>query len=554
MTHRDRDATPEIEELRTRLAEAEEMLAAIRNGAVDALVVQGPDGTQVFSLVGADQTYRVLVEQMSEGTTTVTRDGVILYSNHAAADMLRVPLDRLIGRHVAEVLGQETWEVFKPMLRDAFAGGTHLGREMMFRRPDGTELPVLVSLRRLDIYPDAVVSVVTADLTAQKASEAALRRSQAELEARVTQLRLLAAELTHAEQRERRRLARILHDHLQQILVSVKLQAGSIRRRTREPGTSKAAQEMEALLGEALDASRSLTLELSPPLLHERGLVPTLEWLARWMGEKHKIAVHTSLEPGAEPAAEDVRVFLYHAARELLLNVRKHAGADQATLSLWSLPDGRLRLEVADEGAGFDTSIRRSDASSGFGLFSIRERLAPLGGTLEVASEPGKGTRVTLIAPRGKSPRVEELEATCKELGMEAGPPSRPSLPPARRLIRVLLVDDHEVVRRGIAAMLKAEPDVELVGEAMDGIEAVDLTGALRPDVVIMDVTMPRLDGIEATRRVIAAEPRTRVIGLSMHESDDVARAMRAAGATDYVEKGGSPEELVAAIRRACPV
>lgn len=554
MTPHDREATLELQELRTRLAEAEEMLAAIRNGEVDALVVEGPEGPQVYSLTGADQTYRIVVEQMNEGTTILSSSGVVLYCNRAASEMLRVPLDQILGRHASEVLGPAAWAYFEPLVRKALDTGAHVIRDVTYARPDGSDIPVVLSLRRLTFNDEVVVSAVTTDLTAQKATEAALRRSQAELEARVTQHRLLAAELTHAEQRERRRLASILHDDLQQILVSVKLQAGSVRRRTKEPGTAKAAQEMETLLGEALEASRSLTLELSPPLLHERGLVPTLEWLARWMGEKQKIAVRISLDPRAEPAAEDVRVFLYHAARELLLNVRKHAGSDHAGLALGSLPDGRLRLEVTDEGAGFDPTVERSGSSSGFGLFSIRERLAPLGGTLEVASEPGRGTRVTLLAPRGESPRADALEATCKQLGLEVGPPSSSSLPPARRLIRVLLADDHEVVRRGVAAMLKAEPDLELVGEATDGTEAVELAGSLRPDVVIMDVTMPGLDGIEATRRVVSAEPRTRVIGLSMHESDDVARAMREAGAIDYVEKGGSPEELVAAIRRACPV
>jgi DNA-binding NarL/FixJ family response regulator len=115
--------------------------------------------------------------------------------------------------------------------------------------------------------------------------------------------------------------------------------------------------------------------------------------------------------------------------------------------------------------------------------------------------------------------------------------------------IRVLLADDHPRVRRGLADLLAEHQDLEVVGEAADGEEAVDLALHCRPDVVLMDITMPRMDGLTATRRIVAELPQVRVIGLSMHEQDDLARAMHEAGAVAYLTKGGSAEALLAAIR-----
>jgi DNA-binding NarL/FixJ family response regulator len=117
--------------------------------------------------------------------------------------------------------------------------------------------------------------------------------------------------------------------------------------------------------------------------------------------------------------------------------------------------------------------------------------------------------------------------------------------------IRVLLADDHELLREGLVSLLEVQPDIKVVAEASDGESAVDLTLSTRPDVVVMDVTMPHLNGVEATQRISAARPEIRVVGLSMHEQADMAGAMRRAGAVNYLPKDGPAEELIAAIRNA---
>ena len=113
----------------------------------------------------------------------------------------------------------------------------------------------------------------------------------------------------------------------------------------------------------------------------------------------------------------------------------------------------------------------------------------------------------------------------------------------------MLLADDHEIVREGLVSLLSEEPDVEVVGEAANGREAVDLADRLQPDVVIMDVSMPLINGDEATRQIKTHLPETRVIALSMYEEPDTVEKMRRAGAEGYVLKTAPSEELLAAIR-----
>ncbi|MCX5658746.1 MAG: response regulator transcription factor [Planctomycetota bacterium] len=139
--------------------------------------------------------------------------------------------------------------------------------------------------------------------------------------------------------------------------------------------------------------------------------------------------------------------------------------------------------------------------------------------------------------------------------GLEDGPPAlRPAAmrspqPAPERRIRVVLADDHTILRQGIAGLLRRQEDIEVVGEAGDGEEAVEMVRRLRPDVVVMDITMPRMSGIEATAQISQELPGVRVIALSMHEEADMARAMRDAGAVAYLTKGGPAQALIGAIR-----
>jgi DNA-binding NarL/FixJ family response regulator len=115
--------------------------------------------------------------------------------------------------------------------------------------------------------------------------------------------------------------------------------------------------------------------------------------------------------------------------------------------------------------------------------------------------------------------------------------------------IRVLLADDHAVMREGLARLLGEHRDIEIVGQATHGLEAVQLTSKLQPDVILMDVSMPHMNGIEATRAIHQEFAQIRIIGLSMFEEPEQAQAMREAGAMVYLTKSGPSAELLKAIR-----
>jgi PAS domain S-box-containing protein len=393
----------------------------------------------------------------------------------------------------------------------------------------------------------------TTDLarTIETLEEEVARRTLAEasLRKRSDQLRALASELTLAEQRERQRLAHVLHDGLQQLLVGARFRLAVIER-----SGSKAAQRLAAevndLLLESIETSRSLTAELSPPILMEGGLVPALEWLAHWQEKKHGLAMSLQAHGDIGAMEEDLTVFLFQATRELLFNVVKHAGVKTARVQVARLGD-HVQLIVADEGVGFEPAKLKAEggSSGGFGLFSIQERLTMLGGRMEIASAPGQGSRFTLVAPLASAARSLPADGQPKVSVVIAHPDE--TTPAVAGQIRVVLVDDHLVMRQGLAALLKNEPDMVIVGEASDGESAVTLVRQIHPDVVIMDISMPGMNGIEATRIIHTELPEVRVIGLSMFEQMERAEAIRRAGAVGYLAKSGPSNAVVDAVR-AC--
>ncbi len=225
-----------------------------------------------------------------------------------------------------------------------------------------------------------------------------------QLELRTRQLRALASSLTVAEQRERDRIARILHDDLQQILYAAQMQTSLLQG---APGEGEyeadwAAQldDLERLHARALAVTRSLAVELNPPLLHDEGLAEALAWLQNHVKSTYDLQVDLRVEDAAEPQSVDLRELLFQMVRELLFNVVKHAGVAQADVILRE-EDGRCVIEVCDAGRGFDVSALqgRGWGEVGYGLRSMRERLELFGGSLEMETGEGRGTRVRVVAP-----------------------------------------------------------------------------------------------------------------------------------------------------------
>ncbi|RJQ62469.1 MAG: response regulator [Desulfobacteraceae bacterium] len=386
-------------------------------------------------------------------------------------------------------------------------------------------------LRMLDVLARQAADLIERSQTLEsvKSLNETLEQQVAErtklAEDRAKQLQAMVSELTLTEQRERRRLAEILHDHLQQLLVAAKMNCEVLSARIGAE-LKPAAENVIGLIAQSIQTSRSLTAELSPSVLREGRLSAALEWLAGWMQETHGIRVDLKTERGMDPEREDATILLFQSVRELLFNVVKHAAVKSARVEMSEDEKNVLRLSVIDEGSGFapDTIREKGQSGTGFGLFSIRERLALMGGRLEVESSPGSGSCFSLVVPLQKAAEEDEKK------------------------IRVLLADDHSVVRRGLTFFLDSHSGIEVIGEASDGEAAVRMAREMSPEVILMDIDMPDMDGLEATRIIHSEFPHIRIIGLSMSPGGK-GDEMIEAGASAYVSKSGDPDVLIAAIR-----
>ena len=247
---------------------------------------------------------------------------------------------------------------------------------------------------------------VIQDVTERHTAEARLQAVNAALEDRVAerteQVRALTATLLHAEQEERTRIAHVLHDHLQQLLYALQMQVGLFVRASPADTPPARSEAITRILDEAVSATRSLAVDLAPPVLQDSAFGSTFEWLAIRMETAHGLTVAVEVaEPAPNPSGE-TRMLLFQLVRELLFNVVKHGTTDAATVRVRAGAEpGTVEVEVEDGGAGFDVAEAeaRQRTAGGFGLFSVRDRVGLLGGRMEIRSAPGAGTRVTLAVP-----------------------------------------------------------------------------------------------------------------------------------------------------------
>jgi signal transduction histidine kinase len=246
------------------------------------------------------------------------------------------------------------------------------------------------------------------DLVAQLANlnqtlERRVAKRTAEAVEQAKKLRLLSAELSLAEEAERRRIAQMLHEDLQQLLVAARMQLAALCRTQDAAQREAIAREIAEVLERSFKLTRSLSVELAPPVLYEHGLAAALEWLAAETRKNYNAEVIIETDSLANPKAADVRIFLFRAVRELLLNSLKHAGGSALHITMQHRRPDKVRIIVADDGPGFDPNSlddKRTDSQT-VGLLNIRERVSNFGGEFHINSGPKRGTRITLSLPCG---------------------------------------------------------------------------------------------------------------------------------------------------------
>jgi PAS domain S-box-containing protein len=528
-----------------------------------------------------------LLAQTHDAVVVWRMGGGIIYWNHGAEELYGWKVAEAAGRPIHQLLSTSLPLSEEEFQRQLIEQGRWQGEIQQLTKDGHTVVVESRMVTMTEEHGSLLVLETNRDVSERRAIHEKVCRLAEELEDRVkertkelvqsqTLLRQLASELTIAEQRERRRIATDLHDYLAQLLVCARLKVSLSRVRSEDSEVESWLGESDDILQQALTYTRSLVAQLTPMALHEFGLAAALKWLADQMRQQYQLSVQVDAQAGiAVTLPEDQSVLIFQSIRELLINVAKHARIDQATVRM-EPREGRLVIAVIDEGLGSDQAASpAATLSSKFGLFSIGERMRALGGTFEFKSIPGKGTMATLSLPlppagvESRSPHPDsqgkqtprqlpaaadlthaQLRAQKSAFGGSAEPLRRGDQLDDKLRIRVLLVDDHALVRNGLSSVLRYRTDLEVVGEAADGQEAVSLAAALKPDVVIMDVNMPRMDGVEASKRIKRELPSTVVIGLSMHEGGHHESAMRESGAAAYLTKDSAAERLIETILR----
>jgi two-component system CheB/CheR fusion protein len=355
-----------------------------------------------------------VLRDCNDAVTVQDFDGRILAWNHGAEIMYGYTEQEALRRNGLAMIPSSRRSEMRAVFRQLKRRKKILPMEIQRRTKDGKILDVWLTISALlddDGHPTAVATTER-DITQRKLDETALRELNESLEHRVAErsalaerqarrLRELAAQLLMTEEQGRRSLAEDLHDNLSQVLHVAKLKLSELRSGAEDIARSELFVEVDKLLVRANQAARSLSYQLSPPVLHELGLIPALEWLGEEMGRLFRLEVKVSHGRNAIVMDERTRIVLFRSARELLVNVAKHAGVRRASLRVRRDREGVV-VTVEDRGIGFDPKLAHDPKKSrGLGLFSIRERLEHLGGSMNIRSAPGQ-TIIDLAMPLAK--------------------------------------------------------------------------------------------------------------------------------------------------------
>jgi PAS domain S-box-containing protein len=375
-------------DLRLRLTEAEETLHAIRSGDVDTVVVADRKGDRVFTLQGAEHSYRVLIESMNEGALILTPDKTILYSNQCFARMVKCPLEQVIGSSLRRFLSPEDRATLRPLIAQADKAGTKI--QALLVTGDGSRLPAQISIRPQDGngFGGETVSVVVTDLTEARRTEELLRA--------------LTQRVVQVQEAERERVSFELHDNITQLLCAVVFRSQAlVNALSAHDGPSRnKALKLRDMLGRIADEVVRISHNMGPSFMDHLGLSAVLRSARTEFADRTGVTVKLACMRLTARLPADTEMAIYRILQEALRNVEKHAKARRVTVRL-SQQGAFVQLVINDDGIGFDPSrppAARKDRG-GLGLLSMRERASYVGGTLKVKSLFRAGTEIEVRIP-----------------------------------------------------------------------------------------------------------------------------------------------------------
>lgn len=339
--------------------------------------------------------YRELFNNMSSGvavfeTKNDGRDFVFIDFNRAAERIEKIRKENLLGKKFVEVVPSAAKYGLLDTFQRVFKTGKPEYHPVAIYRDGSLKIWKENYVYRL---PSGEIVDVYDDITERKIAEGKLLVYQEKLQS-------LASELSLVEERERRSIATDLHDQIGQTLSVIKMRCFELRDNLKAPELIHQLDEIRELVKQTIKDTRSLTFELSPPVLFELGLVAAIDWLAEEFQRKHSLKCTVETDKKPKPLTQDIEIVLFRSVRELLVNIVKHAEARKVKITI-RVNKKNLRIRVTDDGVGFipESKTAKAYKDQQFGLFNITERIRYLGGQLEVDSQMGKGTMVTLVAP-----------------------------------------------------------------------------------------------------------------------------------------------------------
>jgi len=373
--------------LQERFDEGEETLRALRNGEVDAIVTSGPNGDCVYTLKGADEAYRLMIQNMAEGALTISSDGLILFSNEKLAIMLATPHERVIGSSFYDFIVSEDADLFSALLSSELGTGEKC--EVRLKTSRDALVPVSLSINRLRLDGIDCFCIIVADLTRQKQSEEVLRA--------------LSARLLQVQDEDRRLIAHGLHDGAFQRLAALQFKLDRVSQTSFKlsPAAQQSLTECRDLVGECCADLSHLAYLIQPPLLEEQGLGPALRAYVNAFNRRLGPQVSLNFTNGRSRLPVAVETTLFYIAQEALSNIEQHSGSATAEI-LFRRKPSQLFLEITDHGCGIPKEmleqLNNGRTLPGIGIVGMRERVRLLGGLLEICSG-SDGTTVRAKLP-----------------------------------------------------------------------------------------------------------------------------------------------------------
>jgi two-component system, NarL family, sensor kinase len=546
-SNRSRKPTPRLSLKRRPLGqvrESEQIVLAIRHGKIDALVMTGSDGEQVVTLQGSDQPYRVVLEAINDGAATLDHSGTVLYANSRFAEILRVPEGSLIGTTLQNYLSPSTFEKLQRLIAQGLT--TDARGEITLESSEGRPRLVRLALKPMRNTEQTNVCLVATELTELVEANEALRSNE-------ESLRQLSARLLKLQDEERRHIARDLHDITGQKLAAQSMALAKVLRKAAglDQESQRLLVECVTLSNQVSDEIRTLSYLLHPPLLDELGLSSAVRWYAEGYERRTGIKVEVKIPLDFGRLSPDVEVALFRVMQESLSNVQRYSESPRAYVRLKRLSSDEIQVQIGDFGKGMHPATLNTSthtaAPLGVGIQGMRERMRQLGGKLEITSRLKHGTLVTATLPMvhpQANPSAESITDTTVESATNRGTDTpAPGRDTPRK--QILIADDHEMLRRGIRNALEDRQDWQICGEAVDGQEAVNKVNTLRPDLVILDINMPVLNGLAAVRQILRNRPQTKIVIFTVHDSEQTIKEIHAAGAHAYVSKNDASDALL---------